>query len=183
MHKNKKKFSYYFEESNDEFLALTKYCEWGNCKKKGEYKAPTSREKLREFKWFCLEHVKLYNKAWDYFKGRTSDEIYNEIYNDALWHRPTSEKIKKYKFLDSNEFDNLDLNFTETVSADKTKNANIENCAKILEIQLPIKISNLKRQYKKMVKKFHPDVSKNNSEEHIIKLNYAYSELLTYLKQ
>ena len=34
-----------------------------------------------------------------------------------------------------------------------------------------------------MVKKFHPDVSKNNSEEHIIKLNYAYSELLTYLKQ
>ena len=183
MHKNKKKFSYYFEESNDEFLALTKYCEWGNCKKKGEYKAPTSREKLREYKWFCLEHVKLYNKAWDYFKGRTSDEIYNEIYNDALWHRPTSEKIKKYKFLDSNEFDNLDLNFTETESNDKIKNTNIENCAKILEIQLPIKISNLKRQYKKMVKKFHPDVSKNNSEEHIIKLNYAYSELLTYLKQ
>ena len=34
-----------------------------------------------------------------------------------------------------------------------------------------------------MVKKFHPDISKNNNEEHIIKLNYAYSELLNFLKQ
>ena len=57
-----KKFSNFLEDSNDEFLALTKYCEWPNCQRKGEYKAPTSREKLREFKWFCLEHVKLYNK-------------------------------------------------------------------------------------------------------------------------
>ena len=34
-----------------------------------------------------------------------------------------------------------------------------------------------------MVKKFHPDVSKNHNEENIIKLNYAYSELLNFLKQ
>ena len=79
MYKNKKSFSYFLEEKDDEFLALTKYCEWGSCQKKGEYKAPTSREKLRDFKWFCLEHIKLYNKGWDYFKGRTTDEIYNEI--------------------------------------------------------------------------------------------------------
>ena len=57
------------------------------------------------------------------------------------------------------------------------------NLAKILEIKLPVKISVLKKQYKKMVKKFHPDVSKNNNEEQIIKLNYAYSELLNFLKQ
>ena len=52
-------------------LQLTKYCEWHNCKEKGEYRAPTSRDKLRVFKFFCLKHIKEYNKAWDYFKGRT----------------------------------------------------------------------------------------------------------------
>ncbi len=183
MHKNKKSFSYYFEESDDEFLGLTKYCEWGNCQKKGEYKAPTSREQLREFKWFCLEHVKLYNKGWDYFKGRTTDEIYNEISNDARWHRPTWEKIKKYKFLDPHLFDTKNVDMSKPQSIDKIRNTEIENCAKILEISLPIKITALKKQYKKMVKKFHPDVSKDNSEEHIIKLNYAYSELLNFLKK
>ena len=93
MYKNKKSFSYFFEEKDDEFLALTKYCEWGNCQKKGEYKAPTSREKLRVFKFFCLKHIKEYNKSWDYFKGRTSDQIYDEVSNDAYWHRKTKKKI------------------------------------------------------------------------------------------
>ena len=183
MYKNKKTFNFYVEDNNDEFLSLTKYCEWPNCQRKGEYKAPTSREKLREFKWFCLEHVKLYNKGWDYFKGRTTDEIYNEISNDALWHRPTWEKIKKYKFLDSHEFNDEKVNMSNQKPEAETRNTIIENCAKVLELKLPIKISALKKQYKKMVKKFHPDVSKNNSEEHIIKLNYAYSELLNFLKQ
>ena len=183
MHKNKKKFSNYIEESEEEFLALTKYCEWKDCHKKGEYKAPTSRDKLREFKWFCLEHVKLYNKGWDYFKGRTTDEIYNEISKDATWHRPTWEKIKKYKFISSPQFDNEDIKKFNSEPTDRIKKNTIEYCAKILQIKLPTKLSTLKKQYKKMVKKFHPDVSKSNSEEHIIKLNYAYSELLNFLNK
>jgi len=182
MFKNKKSFVCFLEDNDDNILALTKYCEWGNCQKKGEYKAPTSRDKLREFKWFCLEHVKVYNKGWDYFKGRTSDEIYNEISNDALWHRPTWEKVKQYKFLDDH---NLNENSNEYNSKSKNKenSTELENSLKILEIKMPIKISTLKKQYKKMVKKFHPDVNKNNSEEHIIKLNNANSELLNFLKQ
>ena len=57
MCKNKKNFNYFLEENDDEFLALTKYCEWGNCQKKGEYKAPTSREKLREFFEIDSNHI------------------------------------------------------------------------------------------------------------------------------
>ena len=182
MFKNKKSFVSFLEDNDDNILALTKYCEWGNCQKKGEYKAPTSRDKLREFKWFCLEHVKKYNKGWDYFKGRTSDEIYNEISNDALWHRPTWEKIKQYQFLDDYNI-NENTNGFRSKSKNKVNNTKLENSLKILKIKLPIKISMLKKQYKKMVKKFHPDVNKNNSEENIIKLNNAYSELLNFLKQ
>ena len=77
----------------------------------------------------------------------------------------------------------FNLDFSNSKSEDEIKYTNIKNCAKILGVKLPIKISVLKKQYKKMVKKFHPDISKNNNEEHIIKLNYAYSELLNFLKQ
>ena len=63
-------------------LQLTKYCEWPNCEEKGEYKAPTSREKLRVFRFFCLKHIVVYNKSWDYFKGRTTNQIYDEVSND-----------------------------------------------------------------------------------------------------
>ena len=182
MFKNKKSLLYYLEDNDDDVFALTKYCEWGSCQKKGEYKAPTSRDKLREFKWFCLEHVKIYNKAWDYFKGRTSDEIYNEISKDHLWHRPTWGKIKKCKFLDTHNI-NENANEFGSKSKNKVNDIKLENCLQILEIEMPIKISALKRQYKKMVKKFHPDVNKNHNEEHIIKLNNAYSELLKFLKQ
>ena len=52
---------------------------------KGEYKAPTSRENLEFLSFFCLDHIKIYNKSWDYFKGRSSEQIYNEVSNDAYY--------------------------------------------------------------------------------------------------
>ena len=63
MFKNKKSSELFIEEDENEPIALTKYCEWKNCNKKGQYKAPTSRNKLRVFKWFCLEHIKIYKKG------------------------------------------------------------------------------------------------------------------------
>ena len=185
MFKNKKRASFFLEDSESEILSLTKYCEWNNCEKKGEYKAPTSRNQLREFKWFCLEHIKLYNKGWDYFKGRTSDEIYKEISKDALWHRPTWERIKNNKISDIHEifsktsckYENQKINnFT------KPSNEHLIPALEILDIQMPFNLETLKKQYKKMVKKFHPDVSSYNNEDHIIKLNNAYSILLKALK-
>ena len=100
MLKNKKRFEFFSIDKEDEIFKLTKYCEWKGCQKKGEYRAPTSRSKLRVFKWFCLEHIKVYNKGWDYFKGRTTDEIYNEVSEDSTWHRPTWVILKKNNFED-----------------------------------------------------------------------------------
>src|ERR687892_757425 len=44
-------------------------CQWPGCRCAGEYRAPKSRERLREFYLFCLDHVRAYNRAWDFFKG------------------------------------------------------------------------------------------------------------------
>ena len=46
-----------YMNDDSEKLQLTKYCEWKGCNKKGIYRAPKNRENLREFRWFCLEHI------------------------------------------------------------------------------------------------------------------------------
>ena len=127
MFKNKNIYlNSYNEVYEFEQLRLTKYCEWPGCEKKGEYRAPTSREKLRTFKFFCLEHIKDYNKAWDYFKGRSIEQIYNEVSNDAYWHRKTRKKINKFNIEDElNFFEKKASTFRENLTQNKTIELNI----------------------------------------------------------
>ena len=33
-------------------------CDWNNCKKIGEYKAPVEKDNSKKFRILCLEHVK-----------------------------------------------------------------------------------------------------------------------------
>ena len=46
-----------------------KMCDNTNCKDKGEYKAPKSRILLNDYFYFCLNHIKEYNKSWNFYKG------------------------------------------------------------------------------------------------------------------
>ena len=47
---------------------------------------------------------------------------------------------------------------------------------------MPENIGVLKKQYKKLVKKFHPDINKEKDKEYIVKLNEAYSTLQKLFK-
>lgn len=165
-------------------LQLTKYCEWHNCKEKGEYRAPTSRDKLRVFKFFCLKHIKEYNKAWDYFKGRTSDQIYKEVSDDAYWHRKTKKRIHKFKMEDKlNLFKDYEKQDNVKLNQFKSDSDKFDVSLKILGLKNFTSLNKLKKQYKYMVKKFHPDLNKSGSNEKIIELNEAYSALIKFLKK
>ena len=48
-----------------------------------------SRDRLREFYHFCLDHVRDYNRAWDFFSGMSQSEIEAYLREDVTWHRPT----------------------------------------------------------------------------------------------
>jgi curved DNA-binding protein CbpA len=70
------------------FETSTRVCEAEGCARAGLYRAPKSPENLNEFHWFCLDHVREYNRAWNYFENRTDEEI--EAYLNANpWGRPT----------------------------------------------------------------------------------------------
>lgn len=55
-------------------------CGWPGCNEAGEFRAPGGRpsgfDGPGEFRWFCLEHVRLFNSGYDYFDGMTSEEIF-----------------------------------------------------------------------------------------------------------
>ena len=43
-------------------------CAWAGCDQEAPYRAPKGRDRLREFQWFCLEHIREFNRGWDYLR-------------------------------------------------------------------------------------------------------------------
>ena len=41
------------------------------------------------FYWFCLEHVREYNAAWNYYADMDDAAVEAEIRKDIVWQRPT----------------------------------------------------------------------------------------------
>ena len=62
-------------------------CNSPNCNLIAEYRAPLSPDNLKEYQWFCLKHIKEYNKNWNYFENMSADEIEEFIENDIIGHR------------------------------------------------------------------------------------------------
>ena len=48
-------------------------CDHPGCEKAGEFRAPKDRS-LKDYYWFCLEHVQEYNARWNYYDGISADE-------------------------------------------------------------------------------------------------------------
>src|ERR1700761_4079806 len=64
-------------------------CDHPGCECGGEYRAPRSRIELDSYYWFCLDHVRAYNTAWNYYAGMSEHEIEDEIRRDTVWQRPS----------------------------------------------------------------------------------------------
>ena len=67
----------------------TRMCEMPGCKEKAAYRAPSSPENLSEYRWFCLNHVREYNRAWNFFNGWSQEDLDEQVRADRTWERPT----------------------------------------------------------------------------------------------
>ena len=59
-------------------------CDHLDCRALAEYRAPKSRDRLDEYYWFCLEHVREYNKSWNFCDGMNEEQIESEIREDTV---------------------------------------------------------------------------------------------------
>ena len=77
---------YYYDESRP---VKQRICDNPGCMATGDYRAPKSRDHMNDYYWFCLDHVREYNRNWDYFAGLPEGAIEDYIRNAAVWERPS----------------------------------------------------------------------------------------------
>jgi len=173
-------------------------CEWPSCTDEGGHRAPRSRDDLNTYRWFCLDHVRSYNKAWNYYVGMSDDEVEEDVRRDTVWHRPTWQLGTKLgpdaiNLADDpfnlfreggasgngangqkkNGHDDNEIPVRPPVSADE------ERAYRVLDLEYPVSAEDIKIRYKSLVKEHHPDANKGakESEERLKVINAAYSVL------
>ncbi len=64
-------------------------CEMPGCAEAGTHRAPKGRHLEGEYFWFCLDHVRQYNKSYNYFSGMNDAAIQAFQRDATIGHRPT----------------------------------------------------------------------------------------------
>ncbi|MDZ5699099.1 MULTISPECIES: J domain-containing protein [Phyllobacteriaceae] len=64
-------------------------CQWDGCEEPGLHRAPVGRHREGEYFRFCFEHVRQYNKNYNYFSGLKDTEIARFQKEAMTGHRPT----------------------------------------------------------------------------------------------
>ena len=146
------------------------------------YPAPKSRQHLQLRYWFCLEHVRSYNASWNYFNGLGSEQIETYQKDAMTGHRPTwkiglQPAHKEQRILEK---------LAELFAHQKTKESpqslpsNERDALATLNLRYPVRRNDIKKRYKELARKYHPDVSCNNksAKELFIRISTAYQYLL-----
>ncbi len=161
-------------------------CDWNNCSKEGNYKAPKEKDNSKNFRLLCLDHVKEFNKNWNYFSGMNDSQIMDFLRSDMTWHKPTqsfSSSDNFFKVLWNNALkDDINKNkFDEQIdNMNRFKfNHNDIKAFSILGIAVGIKWNKIQEKFKKLVKKFHPDMNAGNKkfEDKLKLITLAYTQL------
>ncbi|UFN48200.1 J domain-containing protein [Roseomonas sp. OT10] len=160
-------------------------CEAPGCEAAGEFRAPRDRSRLRDYYHFCLEHVRAYNQAWDFYKGMTPDEIEQHLKEDNGWQRPTwplGRLGTQGKFDPAFLKDPLGL-FADAKPAPRksaTKApAELRAALDVLGLGWPLDEEALRERWKELAKRYHPDANggDKSAEERLKDVNRAYSLL------
>ena len=160
-------------------------CEWDKCSKTGMYKAPVERDNSRKFRLFCLEHIKIFNKSWNYFSDMNENEIEYFIKSDLTWHKPTKSFGSSENFFNilwGNALEDK-LNIFKNSNHKDFKKTNLSEkdryALEILGLKYETKWSDIQKKFKTLVKKYHPDKNHGSKkyEDILKKVTLAYSQL------
>ncbi len=157
-------------------------CDHDGCGLLGAYRAPQAREALRSYYWFCLEHIRAYNAAWNFYSGMSEDEVERERRADTVWHRPSWPFGKMPAAEIDDPLGLLGKAFSRKTSAAPAHVLTPEDrrALSVLNLEMPTDRAEIKQRYKELVKKHHPDVNGGNrkAEEKLKAINQAYSQLM-----
>lgn len=161
-------------------------CDTPGCERDGCYRAPKSRDSLREFRWLCLDHVREHNARWDYYRGMSAAEIEAEIRLDTSGRRPTwplgslgGNFLEDERVLDPMRL--LAEGKLRRHGQDRPDQppAELREPLSHLQLSWPLTIEQLKSRYKELAKKLHPDANGGDrvAEDKLKTINAAYATL------
>ncbi|HVJ53916.1 MAG TPA: J domain-containing protein [Aliidongia sp.] len=159
-------------------------CDEPGCTAEGQFRAPRSRARLGDsenYLWLCLDHVRAYNAAWNYYQGMSEDQIESELRRDTVWQRPTwplGWRTALHRMRDP--LDIMGGDGPEAERAARKRPLSDEEKALILfDLEPPFTLNELKRRYKVLVKLNHPDAHGGDkmAEERLKAITLAYALL------
>lgn len=164
-------------------------CAWPGCDQAGDFRAPKARDRLDDYHWFCLDHVREYNARWNYFEGMSDTEFDAMVRSTATWDRPTWP-LGQHGHRDHNggERPSVDASVfwaaweaaagfngqpdpgikkpsspTERLQAHRLKPQDREALT-VLNLDETATLQDVKKRFKQLVKRYHPDA--NTGTEH-----------------
>ncbi|HZP19618.1 MAG TPA: J domain-containing protein [Bauldia sp.] len=169
-------------------------CEWQGCTCAGGYRAPKGRLHEGQYFNFCLDHVREYNKSYNYFAGMGDDDIIAYQRSAETGHRPTwnmgvrnGEAASRRQafaqaFADPFGFFNGAPEGTRRTApepeARPLKNLERRSFA-ALDLDGRETAAEIKARYKELVKRLHPDANggDRSSEDRLRQIIQAYHYL------
>jgi len=166
-------------------------CDWENCKEIGRYKAPVEKDNSRRFRFLCLNHIKIFNKNWNYFSDMSDEQVEYFIKSDLTFHKPTRSFASSenfFKILWDNALEDKANIFKNSHYKDfkKSKLSQKDRHAlEILGLKSEAKWEDIQKKFKGLVKKYHPDKNQGSKkyEDILKKITLAYSQLKTTISK
>jgi hypothetical protein len=174
-------------------------CEWQDCGRPGSYRAPKGRMREGQYFHFCLDHVRDYNKSYNYFAGMAPDAI--DAYQKAsvTGHRPTwrmgvngAEKGQRAErpggawSAGMNDMFGVFGGFRASGAAEEqageprrpTRQLERKSFA-MLDLEGGESRAEIKARYKELVKRLHPDANggDRSTEDRLREIIQAYNHL------
>lgn len=158
-------------------------CDAPGCEAVGEFRAPRDRSRIRDYYHFCLEHVRAYNEAWDFYRGMSPEEIEKNLKEDSGWQRPTwplGRLGQKVNVGPEALRDPLGLFSDIKPTPKKTARdapPELRAALDVMGLGWPVDEDGLRARYKELAKRYHPDVTggDKSAEDRLKDINRAYS--------
>jgi curved DNA-binding protein CbpA len=177
-----KSYSKYFErirvrpDPEAELKSRAPRCQWDGCDEAGTHRAPVGRMREGEYFKFCFDHVREYNKGFNYFSGLGDTEIARFQKEALTGHRPTwsmgvnpsarsSPDIAQQRSGRAGYYNRMRDPYN--LFGDRENNRPRERKAKPLEakaldtlgLDVRATAAEIKARYKELVKRHHPDAN------------------------
>ncbi|MBO6756761.1 MAG: DnaJ domain-containing protein [Roseibium sp.] len=163
-------------------------CDHPGCTRPGTHRAPKGRDREGQYFQFCVDHVREYNKSYNYFAGMQDDDVRSYQKDSLTGHRPTWKMGVNKQAADGP--DGYDPRSHMRTHASRRANqtrpprqrkllALEKRSLDVLNLPKTARGDEIKARYKELVKLNHPDANggDRSSEDRLREIIQAYQVL------